>query len=78
MLVRSLVAAILMCVTATHAGAATSLACNGYSVALNDHVEHTGRIVGDTAFFDDERCHVITTKKLSSSSAPIRRYELIE
>jgi hypothetical protein len=55
----------MVCIAAaTQGSAAIPLACNGYSVFLNDHVEHEGQIVGNTAIFDGERYRVIRTSKV--------------
>ena len=53
------IAASFLCGASTSAGAAeVRLECNGYNVAINDHVEHVGRITGNTAIFDDQRYRV--------------------
>lgn len=57
------VAAFLPCSAVAHSGAGISLGCNGYNVEINDHVEHTGRIMGNRATFDNERYRVIKTAK---------------
>ena len=48
---------------ATTSHADVPLACNGYNVSINDHVEHLGQISGASAMFDGKQYRVVRTEK---------------
>jgi hypothetical protein len=58
-----LFAVLVTGVAATNGSAHTPLACNGYNVSINDHVEHIGKIIGNSAMFDDKQYRVIRTAR---------------